>query len=145
MNEYIKKFITRGVFTGIPIGVFIGQVVFAISLLANGIDTFETTTNQFFMQLLTSAFIGFYCTGLSVVFSIDNWSLLKQVIVNFVFMIIVYFPTAYFIGWMPTDFMGRFYFTLNFIIVYIVIFNIFKYKIRYINKQINKQLNKINK
>ncbi|MGL5753958.1 MAG: DUF3021 domain-containing protein [Paraclostridium sp.] len=145
MNKYIKKFITRGVFTGIPVGVFIGQVVFSISLLSNGIYVFETTTNQFFMQLLTSAFIGFYCIGLSVVFSIDSWSLLKQVVVNFVCMIIIYFPIAYCIGWMPEGFMGKFYFTLNFIIVYIVVFNTFKYKIRYINKQINNQLNKINK
>ncbi|CEP79478.1 Uncharacterised protein [[Clostridium] sordellii] len=30
MNKYIKKFITRGLITGIPFGVFIGQVVVPI-------------------------------------------------------------------------------------------------------------------
>lgn len=145
MNKYIKKFITRGLITGIPFGVFIGQVVFAIFLLFTDVKNIETTKEQYFGQLISSAFTGFYCVGLSVVFNIEKWSLLKQTIINFLGMAIVYFPIAYFTGWMPKNFIGIAYFTLNYLIVYIVIWIIFKYKIRHINKQLSRQLNKINK
>ncbi|WP_416389519.1 DUF3021 family protein [Paraclostridium sordellii] len=67
-------------------------------------------------------------------------TLLRQTIINFLGMAIVYFT-----GWMPKNFIGIAYFTLNYLIVYIVIWIIFKYKIRYINKQLSRQLNKINK
>ena len=115
MDKYIKKFITRGLITGIPFGVFIGQVVFAIFLLFTDVKNIETTKEQYFVQLISSAFTGFYCVGLSVVFNIEKWSLLKQTIINFLGMAIVYFP-----GWMPKNFIGIVYFTLNYLIVYIL-------------------------
>lgn len=137
MDRYIKKFIRRGVFYGIPVGVLIGQLIFAIMLLISGVDTVEITKEQLFIQLLTSAFIGFYCIGLNVIFSIEEWSSLKRTIVNLVLISIVYFPVSYYVGWMPVNLIGIICFIIIFAIVYIVIWNVFKYRIRYINKQLN--------
>ena len=138
MSKYIKTFIHRGVCYGIPGGVFIGQLVFFIILLTNDISSFETTREQFFIQFLASAFMGFYCTGLSVVYSIEEWSLLKQTSINLIFITIVYFPISYLTGWMPKNFFGIASFILTFIVFYIVVWNIFSYRVRSINEKLGK-------
>lgn len=141
MGKYIKTFIHRGICQGIPGGVFIGQLVFFIILLTNDITSFETTREQFFIQFLASAFMGFYCIGLSVVYSIEEWSLLKQTSINLILITIVYFPIAYLTGWMPKSFFGIASFSLIFIVFYVVVWNIFSYRVRSINKKLGK-LNK---
>lgn len=137
MDKYIKKFIRRGVFYGIPLGVLIGQLIFAIMFFISGENAIEITKEQFFTQLLSSSLTGFYCTGVSVIFSIEEWSLLKRTIVNLALTTVIYFPVSYYAGWMPANLMGAIYFILTYAIVYIVIWNVFKYRIRYINKQLN--------
>lgn len=115
--NYIKKFILRGLF-GITLGVFINQFVYLILALQG--DVVSISSDIIITQFVISSVVGFYSAGISVVFNVEEWSILRQTVTHFIAML-VYFPIAIYAGWMPTTLLGRALFILNYIVVYVVI------------------------
>lgn len=136
--SYIRSFIKRGLL-GILIGAFINQFVYFILALSGNFIQLEAST--VITQFAISTLVGFYCSGVSVIFDIEEWSLLRQTIVHSILML-PYFPIAVYAGWMPVNPIGRIVFALNYILVYFIIwFSIKRYwqkKAREINKELKK-------
>ncbi|TDT63801.1 DUF3021 domain-containing protein [Fonticella tunisiensis] len=138
--EYIKKFVLRGLF-GITFGVFINQLVYLIMALQGSIVQISSDIiiSQFFLASLT----GFYCTGISVIFEIEEWSLLRQTITHSIAML-PFFPISIYAGWIPGNLIGRVIFILNYILVYLIIWFSFKKYWEKKAKELNEGLKKRN-
>src|SRR5659263_704873 len=92
--NYFKKGLLRGLL-GIPIGVFAGTT---ITLIINGING-DTTVNflNLLLPYIEGCIFGYVLLSISIVFSIVSWSRLKQFVVYFVALLIVFLP-AFIIG-----------------------------------------------
>lgn len=99
----IKKAIIRGI---IP---FIIMTSISIMMYYQGMDTFQVKSTFLVGIIVTLV------AGASVIYEIDNWSLIKQSVVHFVTMLVTIFPCLLFSGW----------FKLNNISDYIKVFGIF--------------------
>ena len=118
---YIKKFIFRGL-----IGVAVGAVISEIVTMIYAFGGMESIASSILIRNFTfSAIIGFYCTGISIVFDVDEWSLLRQTITHFILMT-PYFYVAHLAGWMPKVLWGRLLFVAGYLIIYIIIWTSFR-------------------
>ena len=136
----ILKSLFLGILFGIAIGVFINQLGYLI--YAINAEVVQMTSDAVVSQFIISALVGFYCTVVSVVFDVEEWSLLRQTITHFILML-PFFPVAIYAGWMPEGLVERVIFVLLFIIVYIVIWlsfkNYWKKKVKEINEELRKR------
>lgn len=98
---------------GIPIGVFIGQVFFTISIVS---FKFSANWESILYGNIISALIGAYCYGTSITYTIEKWSLLKQTLIQWT-LLLPFLPLAWYLGWMPRTLFG----IISFIIVYILV------------------------
>jgi hypothetical protein len=137
--SYLKKFLIRGLL-GIIIGVFINQLVFFIMAMKGNILYIQS--NLIISQFIISSIIGFYCAGVTVIFGIEEWSLLRQTVTHSIAML-PYFPISIYVGWMPITLIGRVMFILIYILLYIIIwFSIRKYwekKAKELNEELKKR------
>lgn len=137
--NYFKKFFIRGLL-GIVIGVFINQLV--LFLLAMKGNVLEIESNIVISQFIISSIIGFYCAGISIIFDIEEWSLLRQTTTHSVAMF-PYFLVSIYAGWMPINLIGKVIFILIYILVYVIIwFSIRKYwkkKAKELNEELKKR------
>ncbi|MEG0775815.1 DUF3021 domain-containing protein [Clostridium sp.] len=139
--RYMKQFILRGLF-GITIGVFINQLIMLIMAMNGNIVSIPS--NIVITQFIISSLTGFYCAGVSVIFEIEEWSLLRQTITHSIAML-PYFPVAVYAGWMPGTLIGRLIFIINYILVYVIIWASFKKYWEKKTKALNEELKKHNK
>lgn len=138
--DYIKKFILRGLF-GITLGVFINQLVYvAIAMKGNMV---QISSDIVILQFIIASLTGFYCGGITIIFEVEEWSLLRQTITHSVAML-PYFPISIYAGWMPESLIGRVFFILNYIIIYIVIWFSFKKYWEKKARELNEELKKHN-
>lgn len=137
--SYLKKFLIRGLL-GIIIGVFINQLVFFIMAIKG--NALQIESNIVISQFIISSIIGFYCAGVSVIFDIEEWSLLRQTATHSIAML-PYFPISIYAGWMPVTLIGRVMFILTYILFYIIIWfsirNYWKNKAKELNKEFKKR------
>ena len=99
----IKKAIIRGI---IP---FIIMTAISLMMKYQGVDVFQVKSTFLVGIIVTSV------AAASVIYEIENWSLLKQSVVHFVIMLVTVFPCLLVSGW----------FKLNNILDYIKVFGIF--------------------
>lgn len=122
MRSYMNSVLKRGLY-GLFIGAFISATAYFIFSFQGNQLTVPSTFVR--VQYLASLFIGFYCAAISVVFDVEEWSLLKQTITHMILMI-PYLPFAHYVGWMPDNFVGRIIFIGLFIIFYMILWLSFK-------------------
>lgn len=99
----IKRAIIRGI---IP---FIIMTAISLMMKYQGVDVFQVKSTFLAGIIVTSV------AAASVIYEIENWSLLKQTVVHFVIMLVTVFPCLLVSGW----------FKLNNILDYIKVFGIF--------------------
>lgn len=99
----IKRAIIRGI---IP---FIFKSAISLMMKYQGVDVFQVKSTFFAGIIVTSV------AAASVIYEIENWSLLKQSVAHFVIMLVTVFPCLLVSGW----------FKLNNILDYIKVFGIF--------------------
>lgn len=138
--NYVKEFLKRGLF-GIPLGVFINQFTFFI--LAWNQSQVTLSSDTIISQFIISAICGFYFVGVSIIFRIEQWSLLRQTLTHSIAML-PYFPIAYFAGWMPAKPIGIVLFTFNYLVIYIIIWVSYKKYWEKKAQEINRELQKRN-
>jgi len=122
MNKYLKLIITRGMI-GIMIGLSMGYSVVLALTLINGSYTFDGGVLMYNYSL--AVMVGFYMAAVTVVFDVEEWSLLKQTVIHGL-LNFVYIMMAFVIGWAPSSMMLRILFVIAYVVAYIIVWIYFK-------------------
>ena len=147
LNKIIKRFLF-----GFATGVFIGETILILESI--GGDGSFCPVSPYLMRNvgsdLTAVIIQYFCTGLmgatfatsSIIFEIDNWSLLKQTILHFVPISVLMYIVGFFCGWFPHTVASTLIWFGVFIVVYIIFWLSFFFYYRKKTKEINDSLKK---
>lgn len=146
-----KKIILRSIL-GFPIGIAIGYLitVFTSLGLAGGyyapcvpelISAMGNEINAVILQTLFCGLLGTGCAASSVIWEIENWSIVKQTGIFFIIISVIMLPIAYFLYWMEHSIVGFFsylgIFVLIFAVIWIIQFAIGKHNVRKMNENLH--------
>ena len=123
------KSIVKRSLLGAVIGVFISHLIAVIISLcvADGsfyavvpqlIESTGSELNAVLLQTVCSVFYGAMFAGVSVIWELDNWSILKQTVVHFLVVSIVTLPVAYVTQWMHRSIPGMIIYFGIFTVIY---------------------------
>lgn len=123
------KTIAKRSLLGAVIGVFISHVIaIIISLcIADGsfyavvpqlIEATGSEINAVLLQAACSIFYGAVFGGISVIWELDSWSILKQTVVHFLVVSIATLPVAYVTHWMHHSVLGMIIYFGIFAVIY---------------------------
>lgn len=140
-----RKAIIRGLI-GLPIGITISYLISIIANLIISNTSYLGATPQLvnavnseltavIIQFIASGILGFGTGASSVIWEIENWSLLKHTIMSFVAISIFVLIPAYFLYWMPHTTIGILIYILLFVLIFMIIWII---KYLYIKNKIKK-------
>lgn len=147
-----KKIVIRSLL-GFPIGIAVGYLItIFISLVwADGYyspcmpELISAVGNEINAVIFQTVLCGVLGTGFgagSVIWEMDDWSIVKQTGVYFLIVSVIMLPIAYFTYWMEHSVVGfLFYFAvflLIFVIIWIVQFMIGKHNVRRMNEKLSK-------
>lgn len=145
-----KKIIMRSLL-GFPIGIAIGYLITILTSLgwANGyylpcvpelISVMGNEINAVILQTVLCGILGTGFAASSIIWEMDNWSIVKQTGIYFSIISVIMLPIAYFAYWMEHSIVGFFIyfgiFVLIFVIIWITQFVIVKHNIRKINEKL---------
>lgn len=151
-RNILVTIILRGL-VGILIGIGISYIVSFAYSIARGagiflpvspflIEKYGTELRAAAVQLACSAAIGFVFAGASVIFSFDTWSILKQTVVHFIALSIVFLPSAWFCWWVDHTAISCIVFCIVFVFIYAIIWIsqlvAGRCKVRKMNEQLKK-------
>ena len=117
-----KKVIKRCLF-GAPIGLLISHIILLITSIFLSVATKKyegdflpapwslielcgSELNAVIIQTICSLIFGAAFGGASVIWEIENWSLLKQTVLHLIIISVSSLPIAYCMYWMPHSFWG---------------------------------------
>lgn len=147
-----KTVISRGLL-GFPLGIAIGYVITIMISVAWGSEDYtpcvpelvDLMGNEIRAVLLQTALCGLIGTGFaasSVIWEIDQWSLVKATGIYFLITSVIMMPVAYFTYWMEHSIVGFLsyfgVFTLIFIIIWIILFIMGKHNVSRMNTELSK-------
>lgn len=149
-----KKIFLRGIF-GFPVGIAIGYLITIIisAIWANGyyspcvpelISTTGSEINAVILQALLSGLLGTGFAASSVIWEMENWSIVKQTGIYFGIVSLIMLPTAYFLYWMEHSVVGFLSYFGIFAFIFIIIWIIQFFTGRRIVKRLNENLYKTN-
>ncbi|MCI8497027.1 MAG: DUF3021 domain-containing protein [Clostridiales bacterium] len=148
-----KKLLLRGVL-GFPLGIAIGYAITILLSLIWGqgyyspcvpalTDAMGSEINAVMVQTALSGLLGTSFAACSVIWEMDNWSILKQTGVYFLITAFVMMPVAYLTNWMEHTVAGALsyfgIFAVIFMIVWMIQYLIWKNKIKRMNSGIQKK------
>lgn len=141
--NYWKTAIKRALL-GIPLGIAIATTIQLIITAINwDMTTPEhyTTLAYYITAYVTSGIIGATFAGTTIIFEIDSWSIIKQIIIHLIITSTVFIGCAIINKWTDTDFVSLAIYIGVFIVIYIIMFisihQHYKKKIKKINEQLN--------
>lgn len=145
-----KKIIMRSLL-GFPIGIAIGYLITILISLgwANGyyspcvpelISVMGNEINAVILQTVLCGMLGIGFAASSIIWEMDNWSIVKQTGIYFSIISVIMLPIAYFAYWMEHSIVGFFtyfgIFVLIFVIIWITQFVIGKHNVRKMNEKL---------
>ena len=148
-----KQVFLRGLL-GFPLGIAIGYVITIITSLCWGqgnylpcvpelITTMGTEMNAVLLQAVLCGILGTSFAASSVIWEMDNWSIVKQSCLYFLITSFVMMPISYFANWMSHSIIGFLLYFGMFVIIFFVIwiaqYFIWRSKIKKINAKIGKK------
>lgn len=146
-----KKIVLRGIW-GFPVGIAIGYLITIFNSLvwANGyyapcVPELAAIMGNEIRAVILQAFLcgllGAGCAAGSVIWEIENWSIVKQTGIYFTIISVIMLPAAYFSYWMEHSIVGFFsylgLFALIFVFLWIVQFVIGKHNVRKMNENLH--------
>lgn len=152
MSDMKKKIVVRA-FIGAPMGLAISTAIsIAISLVIGDgqfyavvpelMTSCGTEINAVLLQAVCSLLYGAAWGGASVIWEMDDWSILRQTATHFVICSLATFPMAYFMRWMGHDVLGISAYFAIFLAVYCVIwlsqYAVMKKRVQQMNSKIAK-------
>lgn len=148
-----KKIISRGMM-GFPIGITISYAISIFSSLcfADGyyspcgpelISIMGNEINAVILQALLSGVLGTVFAAGSVIWEIEQWSIVKQSGIYFLIGSVISMPIAYILRWMEHSISGFLSYFGIFALIFIIIWLIKYAVIRQHVKKLNEHLNEI--
>lgn len=145
-----KKILFRSLL-GAPIGVTISLIIAIILSLCMGKGGYFSAPHELvvwcgneitavIVQMLCSLFIGALCGGSSVIWEIEEWSLLKQTLVHFAVIAVPFFGVSYVLNWMPHYLYAALGYCGWFVLIYVIMWCSIYFSIRAKIKKMNKHL-----
>ncbi|MBD8070668.1 DUF3021 domain-containing protein [Bacillus sp. PS06] len=102
----------------------------------------QASVSVVWLNMLGSMVMGIYFGSSSLIFETENWSPLKQTIVHFVVSLLVWFPLAMFMKWLPLELLPILLGIGIFIAIYLVFwFGSYVY-FKYVASEMNHSLRK---
>ena len=148
-----KKIVLRSIL-GFPIGIAIGYfITIFISLgFANGyyspcvpelVTVMGNEINAVLLQALLCGLLGAGFAASSVIWEIENWSIMKQTGIYFIIISVIMLPIAYFSYWMEHSIGGflRYFgiFVLIFAFIWIIQFVIGTHNVKKMNENLHSE------
>lgn len=149
----MKKIIMRAL-SGFPIGITIGYLITIFISLRFGegyyspcvpelISVMKNEINAVIVQTLLCGILGAGFGAGSMIWEIDNWSIVKQTGVYFGIVSVIMMPVAYLLYWMEHSVVGFLSYFGIFVIIFIVVWVIQFIRGKYIVNKMNRNLPKI--
>lgn len=149
----LKKAILRGVL-GFPMGIFLSITITILISLSLGTGEYNPVVpeltnltnseiNAVVLQYILSGILGFMFAAGSAVFEVEQFSLVKQIVIHFFISVFTMLPIAYILRWMDHSIGGIVTYVGIFLIIYVIIWIIqymsWKKKILQINKKLEEK------
>lgn len=145
-----KQIIQRSLF-GAPIGLLVTTVMAICISYGIGDGVFHPVTpvlaewcgnelNAVFWQTAVCLLYGAVFGGASVIWDLEDWSLLRQTVTHLLIVSLTTLPVALFLGWMHPSVMGILSYFVIFFAIYAGIWLAAWFSIRNRLKQINRSL-----
>ncbi len=146
-----KEILKRSVLSALG-GLFITQLVGVIVSLciADGnyypvvpslTESIGSEIGAVIFQTVCSLLYGAVFGGMSIIWELDNWSILKQTVVHFLVVSFVSFPIAYVTEWMEHSIVGGITYFAVFAVIYAFIWFSQYISVRKRINEVNKKLN----
>ena len=148
----LKEIIKRASL-GFMIGIFIGETILIFESLLAGNGNFypisaylsthtNTELNAVIIQYFLFGIIGITFASSTVIFELDNWSLLAQTVLHFVITSVVMYVSGFLCGWFPHTIRSTIIWFIIFIIIYVIMWISFTIYYRKKTEAINESLKK---
>lgn len=148
----MKKKIALRSILGFPIGIALGYIItIVISLIfADGyylpcvpelIQVMGNEINAVMVQALLCGLLGAGFAASSIIWEMENWSIVKQTGIYFLIISLIMLPIAYFSYWMEHSIAGFFsyfgIFVLIFAVIWVIQFAAGKHNVKEMNKKLH--------
>lgn len=151
----MKKKLVYRCLLGAPIGVLVSLIITIIISLCTGngeyfpaphelMDFCDNTITAVCIQMVCSLLIGAVAGGSSVIWDVEQWSLLKQTLIHFIVISIPFFTVGYILNWLPHHLYGALGYAGAFILVYLIMWVSIYFSIKTKIKKMNSQLQELN-
>lgn len=84
-------------------GISFGSIFFFIVLSVFNVQAIEVPLTKLWLDMLGCFIIGIYFGVASLIFDIEKWSRLRQTVIHVLLSLVVFFPTAIGLDWIPRD------------------------------------------
>ena len=138
MNDYLKKFLLRGLAFG-GFGPIILGIIYAI--LQKTVDGFSLTGSEVLLGIVSTYVLAFVQAGASVFNQIEEWPIAKSLLCHFSLIYVAYSLCYIFNTWIPFVPAVLLIFTIIFVVVYFVIWFTVYLCVKATSKKINSKLN----
>ena len=137
MNEYLKKFLHRGLVFG-GLGPVIATIVlFSISL---SIEGFSVSGAEILIAVVSTYLLAFVQAGASVFNQIEGWPITKSLLFHFLTLFVAYSLCYVVNSWIPFEPLVLLIFALIFAVTYFIIWLTVYLIVRATGKTLNKRL-----
>ncbi|MBB1068892.1 DUF3021 domain-containing protein [Limosilactobacillus sp. RRLNB_1_1] len=103
-------------------------------------DHFSRPLNAVLVSVILWGMMGLVFNFGALIFNIEDWSILKRTIVNFIIYYCGFTPLAILAGWFPLNLINWLVFTGIFVMIYLIMWFINFYAVKQDLKKINRKL-----
>ena len=139
MEEIWKKAVVLGA-VGMILGIFIGAGFWY--LMSGEAPETSTSLNAMMLHLLLSGVLGMVANGSSVIYEIEEWSIVRATITHFIIAMGVFYVIAFTLRWFSPSDPACWIMSAIMVIVYFTIWMvqslIFKHKVKRMNEELRK-------
>ena len=137
MNEYVRKFLQRGLVFG-GFGPIVAAIVFFILSLT--LEDFFLTGYEVLVAVVSTYILAFIQAGASVFNQIEDWPITKSLLFHFLTLFLAYSACYIVNSWIPFEPMVLLIFALIFIVTYFIIWITVYLIVRATGKELNQKL-----
>ena len=139
MEEIWKKAVILGAI-GIILGIFVGAGFWY--LMSGEVPEASTGLSAMVLHLLLSGVLGMVANGSSVIYEIEEWSIVRATITHFIISMGIFYVIAFSLGWFSPSDPACWIMSVILVFVYFMIWMvhslIFKYKVKRMNEELRK-------
>ncbi|MDX8044678.1 DUF3021 domain-containing protein [Gracilibacillus sp. S3-1-1] len=123
-------------------GVAAGSLITYAVLSLLVFQDVDSSIKEIWKHWSGSMLMGIYYSFASVIFELERWSVLKQTVIHLVLTMIVFFPTAIVIGWIPFNLLSLTIGLAIFLILYSIVWVSVYFRYKNIEKSMNERIDR---